>query len=288
MYDICTLNHNGAAQEDIIAADFATYLQIHPNLHTAHRHSFYHIVLFTEGGGTHTIDFEQFDVQTGQIYFMIPGQVHSWSFEGNINGYVINFSEQFFSRFLHNAQYLEQFVFFRGIAKDSVINLPADAAEKAASILQQIVAEHSSNKLLHMDMVRTQLLSLFITASRYSTVQQSTQALQQNHLILFNFRKLVDTYYAEKRLPKDYAAMLYITPNHLNALCNDLLGKPAGEVIRDRILLEAKRLLVNADNSISQIAYKLGFTDNAHFTKFFKKYTATTPETFRKQPAPVA
>jgi AraC-like DNA-binding protein len=77
--------------------------------------------------------------------------------------------------------------------------------------------------------------------------------------------------------------MLYVTPNHLNAICRDLMGKPAGEIIRERILLEAKRMLVNAHTGIAGIGYHLGFTDNSYFTKFFKKYTGTTPEAFRRE-----
>jgi AraC family transcriptional activator of pobA len=92
---------------------------------------------------------------------------------------------------------------------------------------------------------------------------------------------LVNQHYVEKRLPKEYAAMLYVTPNYLNALCRDLLGKSAGQLIRDRILLEAKRLLVNTDISISEIAYRLNFKDNSYFTKFFKKYSGVTPEDFK-------
>ena len=76
--------------------------------------------------------------------------------------------------------------------------------------------------------------------------------------------------------------MLHVTPNYLNARCNELLGKPAGAVIRERILLEAKRQLVNRDAGIAGIGYDLGFTDNSYFTKFFRKYTGLTPEAFRR------
>lgn len=84
------------------------------------------------------------------------------------------------------------------------------------------------------------------------------------------------------RLPKEYAALLYVTPNYLNAFCRHMLGKSAGEIIRNRVLLEAKRLLINADMSIAAIAYQLNFADNSYFTKFFKKYAGVTPEEFRK------
>jgi AraC family transcriptional activator of pobA len=68
----------------------------------------------------------------------------------------------------------------------------------------------------------------------------------------------------------------------LNALCRDLLGKSAGEIIRDRIMPEARRLLINTDISISEIAMQLNFQGNSYFTKFFKKYAGKTPEEFRK------
>jgi AraC family transcriptional regulator, transcriptional activator of pobA len=83
------------------------------------------------------------------------------------------------------------------------------------------------------------------------------------------------------KLPREYAELLHITPNHLNAICNEILGKPAGEVIRDRIVLEAKRLMINQELSIAQIGYKLNFSDNSYFSKFFKKYAGMTAEDFR-------
>jgi AraC family transcriptional activator of pobA len=60
------------------------------------------------------------------------------------------------------------------------------------------------------------------------------------------------------------------------------LGIPAGEVIRNRIALEAKRLLINNDLTVQEIAGQLNFADNSYFTKFFKKQVGITPEEFRK------
>lgn len=282
VYDICSLSRNNEGYGELIAEPFAEYLHIHPNLHRAHRHSFYHIVLFTEGKGNHTIDFEQFPVQQGQIYFMAPGQVHSWNFKGEVDGYIINFSSELFTNFKQESNYLEQFSFFNGIAKDSVFKLKGKTYEEVKRLFEQVISERQANGAYAADLIRSLLVALFIHVSRANPASLAEEAPKQNMLILHNFRKLVDTYYAEKHLPKDYAAMLYITPNHLNALCNDLLGKQAGEVIRERILLEAKRLLINADMTIQEIAYRLHFTDNSHFGKFFKKYTTLTPEDFRK------
>lgn len=281
VYDMPSLQEVENREKPVIALPFAEYLKIHPNLHSAHRHTFYHILLFTKGGGYHTIDFERFEVVPGQIYFMIPGQVHSWNFEGEVDGYIINFSSHLFASFLLNAGYPEQFPFLQGIAKDSVISIPPAYQPEIQGYFRQIVAEAGGDREWSNDMICAQLVTLFIAVSRCGTMPQVRTA--QNHLILFNFRKLINEHYTQMRLPKEYAALLYITPNHLNALCNDLLGMSAGEVIRERILLEARRLLVNMDTSISEIAYRLNFADNSYFTKFFKKYAGMTPEDFRKK-----
>lgn len=283
VYDICSLSGLGQLHADIIAEPFASYLKVHPNLHRAHGHSFYHLVLFTAGAGYHTIDFQHFPVAAGQLYFMVPGQVHSWAFEGDVDGYVVNFSEEFFRSFLSDDRYLDRFPFWNGMTGTNMVTLTGSDLKHAGSLLADVVIETVSTEAFSNDRARILLLSLFILSAR----AQGSEALpadikKPNLLVLRNFQKLVDKYYAVHKLPREYAAMLYVTPNYLNALSNDLLGKPAGEVIRERILLEAKRQLVNADASIAGIGYSLGFTDNSYFTKFFKKYTGTTPEDFKR------
>ena len=282
MYNICSLQKEHQSHGYLIVEPFDRYLIAHPNLHIAHRHSFYHIVLFTAGAGRHTIDFEQFDVHPGQIYFMRPGQVHGWAFEGKMDGYIINFSAEIFNEFLTDSSFPDQFYFFRGIASQSVIQLNEETAEQAKSIMKAILKESEHQLGFTNEMICTQLISLFISISRCATPLQENKIPLHNQLVLQNFSKLVEQYFTEKRLPKEYAAMLYITANHLNALCQDLVGKSAGTIIRDRILLEAKRLLINAQMPIAEIADQLNFTDNSYFTKFFKKHTFQTPEEFRK------
>jgi AraC-like DNA-binding protein len=283
VYDICKLSD--FQQEDMLISRFNIYLQKHRDLHFPHKHSFYHLVLFTEGGGTHAIDFKTFKVEPYQIYFMVPGQVHSWSFEGRVDGYVIHFSAGFFQSFLLANNYLDQFPFFSGDINEAVINIPAAFRTRVISIFEDIIAESENPARMTVDMIRALLLELFILISRMNSGAGSKQLSSYNSTLLKNFRKLIEQNFSKMRLPKEYAELLYITPNHLNAICNDVLGRSAGDIIRDRILLEAKRLLINLDLSVTEIAYSLNFNDNSYFSKFFKKYTGSTPEEFRKQNA---
>ena len=282
-YSIPTLKDTPSSLKDFVADHFAHYLEEHKNLHFPHKHSFYHLVYFSEGAGSHSIDFISFPVEAGQIYFMIPGQVHTWDFKAQPDGYIVNFSEQYINALIADPRYLDQFSFFSGFANEQVINIPGESRKEVEQILEAVVREGNSTNELKDDYARAALVQLFILVNRYAGNGNDKHQSNYNSVLLRNFQKLIDQHYKEKKLTKDYAAMLYVTPNHLNALSKDLTGRPAGELIRDRILLEAKRLLVNAKMTISEIALELDFADNSYFSKFFKKYEGVTPEVFRKQ-----
>lgn len=282
VYNICSIDHRNA-QRDLLIERFGVYLEKHyHNLHRPHRHSFYHLVLFTKGNGTHTIDFDKFTVKPYQIYFMAPGQVHSWHFENKVDGYIVHFNEVLFTSFLQNSHYLERFLFFRGNVQDSVCQLPSSVHSQAVNLFESMLDEISDGKEQNLDVIRLKLLELFITVDRSCTSRNVRNVPQQKLLLLRSYQQLIDKHFRIIKLPKEYAELLYVTPNHLNALCQDLLGKTAGDLIRDRVLLEAKRLLTNATMTITEIAYDLNFQDNSYFNRYFKKNVGVTPDEFRK------
>lgn len=280
VYDICKLSDY--QQDDVLISRFGTYLKKHKDLHFPHKHNFYHLVLFTKGAGSHTIDFKMFDVKPYQVYFMTPGQVHSWDFEGEVDGYLVHFSTEFFPSFLLAGDYFQQFTFFSGDVDDAVINLTPEFRPGIIRLFEDIIAESEHDGRMSADMIRLLLLQIFIQLSRMDKNGSVKRPSVYNYTLIKNFKRLIEKNFTKLRLPREYAELLYITPNHLNAVSNDVLGIPAGEMIRNRVLLEAKRLLINQDMSICEIAYQLNFNDNSYFTKFFKNYTDITPEDFRK------
>ncbi|MES2652416.1 MAG: helix-turn-helix transcriptional regulator [Bacteroidota bacterium] len=269
-------------KEGILVSRFGHYLSQHQHLLNAHKHSFYHLVFFTEGNGEQHIDFKKFSIKPGLIYFMIPGQVHNWNFETEPDGYIINFSSTYFSSFLLAADYLTRFNFFNGQPDAQVIELPLGTQQKISLIFEDILKEGLNDILAGDDLVKTLLIQLFIEVSRFQLSTEPTTNNNYNHTLIKNFKDLIEKNYKQLKLPKEYAALLYITPNHLNAACNDFLGVSAGTLIRERILLEAKRSLINLDVRIGEIANELNFTDQSYFIKFFKKHEGITPEKFRK------
>jgi AraC family transcriptional activator of pobA len=280
-FGICNLAANKSANDILNADRFKGYLAGNPHLQVVHKHTFYHMVFFTEGSGEHTIDFTKFPVQKGMIYFMKPGQVHNWHFGGPVDGYIVNFSATFFDQLFINSLVIEQFAFFGSDVADQVLLLSPETQNTVSTLFENIVTEQAQKLKSSQLMIAALLIQIFLTVNRDSPHLYKQESATYNKLILRNFEQLIEDNFKTIRLPKHYAALLYITPNHLNALCKDILGISAGETIRNRVLLEAKRLLVNFELSISDIAAELSFRDNSYFTKFFKKYTGSTPEAFR-------
>ena len=99
--------------------------------------------------------------------------------------------------------------------------------------------------------------------------------------LLSEFRKLVNNGFAELKTPKGFAQMLNISPNYLNAICKEIYNKTVSEIIQERVILEAKRLLAHTGLSVSEISYKLGFEDNSYFGRYFKKAVGMPPEKYR-------
>jgi len=279
VYDICKFSVS--QQQDVIISQFGPYLKALQKLHFPHRHDFYHLVLFTAGAGSHSIDFQNFIIQPFQFYFMAPGQVHSWNFEGEMDGFVINFRSDFFKSFLLNPDYLEQFPFLSGHVNHSVIEIPVDSRSILTGLLNQAVIESENKRRFRVDTIRAMLLQLFLLIGEISTSGKYQTLESSKSILLKRFEKLIEHNYLELRRPSQYADILCVTPNYLNAVCNDVLGTSAGDIIRNRIVLEAKRKLINLNVTVTEIAYSLNFEDNSYFCKFFKKQTGLSPNSFR-------
>ncbi len=281
-YSICNLLGADQCFTEFVVTRISDFVRTHLDLYFPHRHTFYQIVLFTQGGGTHSIDFQQFSVEPHQVYAMAPGQIHTWEFVPETEGYIVNFNESFFTAICHDPHFVETFPLFNAVSGSPVNLLDVECCGEVQRLLEQMLQEFQQDWEYKAEILRAMLLQLIVVLSRRLPRLAQPQISRHQLNVLRQFERLIEAHFREKRLPREYAELLFITPNHLNALVSAALGKSAGELIRERVLLEAKRLLVNSDLSISQIASELNFEDNAYFARFFKKHTGVSPEAFRE------
>ena len=123
---------------------------------------------------------------------------------------------------------------------------------------------------------------LYNCKSVYERFKTTESHLSRKQALSQQFHQLVDKLYIDSKNVSDYASQLNVTPNYLTTVIKEVNGKTAKDVIQQRLFLESKTMLSFTSLDIAEIAYTLNFQEPTRFTRFFKKYSGTTPNKFRK------
>ncbi|MCC9070712.1 helix-turn-helix transcriptional regulator [Flavobacterium sp. F-65] len=243
-----------------------------------HKHDFYMLFFVEKGTGFHNIDFTQHIVGDNQVHFIRPGQVHNWLLNANTIGFQLMVSAEIITIFSN----LSQLPFF-GQSVPSCLSLTKEEFQEFKNHLQEIEKVLPQNDLLSKEIILLRLHLLFkLLQKDYLDQFPEYNFSGRPEKVIKKFNDLIDTNFQTESSVRFYADKLSITPNYLNILSQKYLMMPASDAIKERTILEAKRLLTSTDLSIKEIAYQLGFNDNGYFSKVFKKYAGKTPGDFKE------
>ncbi|MFT2008707.1 helix-turn-helix domain-containing protein [Pontibacter sp. 13R65] len=262
-------------------SSFAAHLQEHLFIREPHKHDFYIVLFVTRGTGVHTIDFKANDVKPGMFFFMTPGQVHSWELSEDADGYVMFFTQEYYAKEYPNRLLLD-YPFFNALLYNPVMHITQEDENVLIPILHKIELEHKQPMLMQEVMLSRYLDVLLIELTRiFRPIEGGASHQGKEQTLLQNLERLIDMHYKEHQHVAFYAERLHVTTKHLNTVCRNYLSKTPKELMQQRTLLEAQRLLVHSELTSSQIAAELGYFDSAYFFRFFKKHSGVTPEQFR-------
>ena len=242
-----------------------------------HRHTYFAIFFFLNGSGKHIIDFKEHSISRQRLFFLKPGQVHSWKFTKPVKGFALKISSDFFSEQGENASSLREFPFFQFAPSSSKIEI--EDSERLQLDFERLIQEKEScaDKKMILSLLK---VILYQTKKEYEV--QNENAFPPDSFVV-SFQKLLEENYLTERNTSFYSRKIGIAPNTLNRVCHLTLGKSAKSIIHDRITLEIKRLLLHSNLNITQISWELGFKDNAYFSRYFKSRTGSAPEIFRNR-----
>jgi AraC-like DNA-binding protein/mannose-6-phosphate isomerase-like protein (cupin superfamily) len=280
-YKLAELLNLADNEKDFEFYRFEYFLNEREHLKHPHRHDHFAIFMITSGTGTHLIDFRAFEIKPGRIFLLAPGQVHAWQQVSGVKGFVLLFTAEFFTLTLQYRE-LRAYLFNNFIYQHAFLDPGKQTAAHIQHIFKNIERELAPVKKHTRNIIRSYINIILFELTR--VYEQSIPIANEKdvvHLKVLEFEMLVGKNFKSMHAVTDYALQLNITANYLNAICIKRRDVPAGQVIRDRIMLEARRLLAHSDLSIAQIAYELGFEDNSYFGRFFKKYSNQTPAAFR-------
>ena len=236
---------------------------------TMHLHGFYEIIWFQKGSGTHYVDFNQYAIAPGTIFFISPGQIHSFDTKHDQEGYVLKICAELFDDFVSLSCVTVQ-------DKDSA------ALEMLIGAMQEELKKEDS--LGHREALHA-LVKLFVIMVRRSYAGMNPSAPNPHKVsykAFLNFRKLIEENYCRLHTVKDYASLLNVSSKTLTLYVNECSKYSPLELINTRIILEAKRLLRYSVLSVKEIAFRLGFEDPSYFAKFFKRLVKQSPADYRE------
>lgn len=256
----------------------------HRHIEKAHRHDFYATILFTKGSGMHEIDFQKYDVSAGSLFFMSPGQVHSWELSADIEGFIFFCLQDFYELHYVN-QKLRNFPFFGSVSFPRKLQLEPAELDHTVNLMLALQEEYHSQHMMKNSLMLSLMSQIFIQSNRQFS-RDSDHSASPSSLSYFkhyqDFERLVEAHFTKEKSIAFYAGLLNISPKHLNRITQTVVQKTATDVMTERVILEAKRMLMYLDESLVEIAFRLGYEEYSYFVRVFRKTSGMTPTQFIK------
>ncbi len=246
----------------------------------AHSHSYYQIIWFFDQEGTHTVDFETYEIKKNSILFITKDAIHAFDDNLNVNGWLIHFNESFF---MHNdVDIFLKYNIFNSLG-NSFYEMDKETINTISSYITLMQNEMQRKHLFgYEDLIRFSLKSFLIILERiHQGGKRYIKFSSRNELLFAKYKNLVEENYAKNLTINKYAAILNISSKTLTNITKEIVGKPASKIIAERIVLEAQRLLRFTSLQISEIAFKVGFEDASYFVKYFKRHIGVSPSHYR-------
>ncbi|WP_266206174.1 helix-turn-helix domain-containing protein [Pontibacter kalidii] len=248
-----------------------------------HRHTYFEIIWITQGSGTHTIDFNDYAFKGPCLFLLQPSHIHQIVKDGPTKGYVLKFNESLFSVDAGIENLLLKYGIFDNINVQPVLHLNQGAVLLLDDLMQKMLLEYKNPSDLSTVIIASYLKIFLLQVYKLkdSHQQELLPRPEPRYLIYRTFKMLVEQQYRQHHTVQLYADELAITPRSLNEITHKYAGKTVSDLIKERLLLEAKRLLHHGQFSVKEIAAQLGFDDAAYFTRFFTKNEGMSPQSFR-------
>lgn len=249
-----------------------------------HTHNYYTIIWPVEASGSHIIDFKEYPILKNHIFFVSPAQVHQVITDPHPKGYVINFMPEFLEKNSIRNEFIADLKLFK--KSDETPPLPVNDTMAAALKVfadQMLNTFHSSSDML-LEIIGAYLKLFLIECNGQCslTPNNNLQSIEVSKTLVKNFKALVEKTFNSQHQVKYYAEKLNVTPNYLNEVIKSSMNTSAKDFIQNRIILEAKRMVVYTEKSAKEIGFDLGFDDPSHFSKFFRNNTSQSLQDFKE------
>jgi len=253
-----------------------------PSLGLLDRKGLFKILWCKDSDSTIHVDGYEIRLEKDQVMFCTP--LNKVEIKEKPEGLVaFVFNKEFFCIQTHDDQVSCNGFLFFGSSQPQIVKLCEKEKKHFSMMLYSFEEDFGTKDRLQGEMLRSMLKRLLIISTRIVKADLALPEISNSQFdTIRKYNILVEKHFREKHQVKDYADMMFKSPKTLSNIFNKYEGGSPLSVIHERILLEAKRLLLYSDKSTEEIAYDLGYKDSGHFSKFFKKHEKFSPSTFKK------
>lgn len=242
-----------------------------------HRHDHEELLILTHGNPVHHVDYTEHHLQTPVIVYVAQGKIHSFIPDKETRGWVIRYKNELIpdSRFHFYSDFSDDINFPLG---------PEYCSTSLESLCELMLREYEQQQPNYK--VISHLLSALLTRleeeskKEFLETENSTSPRKQT---FSSFLKILEYNYKRPESADFYADKLNMSTRNLNLITQSVFGKTVSELIETRKLIEARRLLLSSEKSVSEIGFELGYNEKSYFTRVFRKRTGKTPSEFRQQ-----
>lgn len=252
-----------------------------PKRQRTHRHGFHELMIFEEGRGQYSGDFESVEVIAPTAIVIPAGTVHWWPQAENLRGAVCGFDLEFLR--LHGRMDEAAAVLLPPLVP--MVPLDSGAMAQMSPWLERMGREWLGDGGGRLEILRACLTALLVDVRRQQIARQTAPDAPHTAVerIYIAFLDELEKQVTKMPSARDLANALRMTPDHLSASLREACGRNAGDLIAERVMLEAKRLLAHSRLGVAEAAYALGFESPSYFTRFFRKHASLSPKEFRER-----
>ncbi len=241
-------------------------------------------IIMMSGEATVSIDMVNYQVKPNTIVFFNPDTIiRTVKCSSNAAAYVLAFSKSFVNEIQIDLS--TSLPVYMRFGKAPVLQVTQQDVDEIRQLFQLIKTMLKSDKERYRhEIIRTLFTTAFYIITEINQRELPGEQKQGRCEVIFNrFVELLQKYNTQERNVSFYAKQLDITPKYLSSVVKEVSGKTAARWIDESVILEAKALLKYSGLSIQEIAYKLNFSTQSFFGKYFKQHTGTSPSRYKRK-----
>lgn len=251
------------------------------NVFPANTLKYFVILLFYEEV-TLEVEKVKFNVKPNQLVFIGPNKNIQLIDKMSMNNFIIGFTDKFYEKSSNDVLILNSNLFLNDKNTITILENGLSFDSFHTRLLNQLQNIKAKNTMLYFALAHNLIEQLILNGLFQLEYKPKIKTKNINSLKIANqFRIFLHNNITKEKSVQYYADCLNITTRKLTEICEEIFGKTAKDIILDKIVFETTLLIKNSDLTISEIAYKLGYSDDANFSKLIKKHSGKTPKQLR-------